>query len=418
MTSPARTRDRFGVLSVPGFARLLLCSTADAWAVFLLPVAVTLVLLRGGHGATGLGLVLAAKTFGYLLATVPAGIVADLYPRPRIMAYACLARLLPTGLLLFLADGPLWLVGACVFVVGAGEGTLRPTQMAMLGDLVPEDRRQAAIALTTITFRIALILSPGLATALTLGPGPETVFALSMALWLYAAFAVRGLSSGETPADRHEGPEPVSSKLLGGVRAARGQPWFVAGLAALTLVLGVSDATQMVLLPVISQDRFGTESVYAVSLSTFALGALAGGLLMLRWRPPGPGLSAVLGIALIGAIPYTLAFAANPWPVYAAHFVAGVGMEVFNVAWFAAIQREFAPEVRARVSSLDFLVSFAISPLSLALVPAAVDGAGARPVLIVMGTLVMIGCFGALAVPGTARFRTGRMSNSQREERS
>ncbi|MER7403728.1 MFS transporter [Streptomyces sp. NPDC000070] len=413
MASPVHTRERFGVLSVPGFARLLLCSTADAWAVFLLPVVVTVVLLRSGHGATGLGLVLAAKTFGYLLATLPAGIVADLYPRAKVISIACLVRLLSTGLLLFFVDGPLWLVAACVFVVGAGEGTLRPTQMAMLGDLVPEERRQAAIALTTITFRIALVLSPGLATTLTLWPGPITVLVLSMTLWLCAAIAVRGLSASEANTTARHSPQPMSEKLLGGIHAARRQPWFIAGLALLTLVLGVSDATQMVLLPVISKDRFGTESVYAVSLSAFALGALAGGLLMLRWRPPRPGLFAVLGIALIGAIPYALAFSANPWPVYVAHFVAGVGMEIFNVAWFAAIQREFAPEVRARVSSLDFLVSFAISPLSLALVPTVVAGAGMQPVLIAMGTIVAIACLGALTVPGTPRFQTARLSTSK-----
>lgn len=101
------------------------------------------------------------------------------------------------------------------------------------------------------------------------------------------------------------------------------------------------------------------------------------------------------GIGLIGVIPCVLAFSSHPWPVYAAHFAAGVGMEVFNVAWFAAIQREFAPEVRARVSSLDFLVSFAISPLSLAVVPTAVSG------------------LGALAVPGMTRFRRLGPARSQ-----
>ncbi|MFJ4972180.1 MFS transporter [Streptomyces sp. NPDC088755] len=414
MTLPAPTRDRFGVLSVPGFARLLLCSTADAWAVFLLPVAVTLHLLQTGHGATGLGLVLAAKTIGYLVATFPAGVLADHYPRARVVAVSCLARLLATGLLLLLIDGPLWLVAVCVFVVGAGEGTLRPTQMAMLGDLVPEDRRQSAIALTTITFRIALVLSPGLATALTLWSGPRTVLGVSMILWACAAYAAHALPTiGPENGTDSRKSEPARAKLLGGVRAARTQPWFLGGLAVLALVLGVSDASQMVLLPVISQDRFGTESVYALSLSAFALGALAGGLLMLRWRPPRPGLFALPGIGLIGVIPCVLAFSFHPWPVYAAHFAAGVGMEVFNVAWFAAIQREFAPEVRARVSSLDFLVSFAISPLSLAVVPTAVSGLGMRPVLITMGALVAAGCLGALAVPGMTRFRRLGPARSQ-----
>ncbi|WP_424186612.1 MFS transporter [Actinokineospora sp. G85] len=417
MTRARENRDRFGVLSVPGFGRLWLCSTADAWGAFLLPVAVTLSMLRGGQGATALGLVLAAKTLGHLLATIPGGIAADHWSRPTMISLACLARVLSTSVLLFFLDGPLWLVAACVFVLGAGEGVLRPSHLALVGDIVPESQRQSAIALTTVAFRIALVLSPGLATGLTLWSGSRTVLVVSLVLWLCAAFSIRKLPSQVTPhdgdPDSQRVPESVLDKVLGGFRAARRQRWFIVGLLVLTLVLGTVDATQMVLLPVISQERFGGESVYAVALSMFALGALSGGVVMLRWRPRRPGLFAVLGIGLCGLIPYALAFSSSAWPLFVAHFVAGVGMEVFNVAWFSAIQREFEPGVRARVTSLDFLVSYSISPLSLALVPVAVAGAGMRPVLVVMGTVVVIGCLAALAVPGMTRFRTAGAAEAE-----
>ncbi|WP_202966065.1 MFS transporter [Streptomonospora alba] len=410
------------MLAVPGFGRLWLCSTADAWGAFLLPVAVTLALLESGHGASALGLVLAAKTLGHLLATVPGGIAADHWSRPQMISIACLARVLSTSLLLFcITSGPTWIVAACVFVVGAGEGILRPSHLALVGDIVPEPQQQSAIALTTIAFRIALVLSPGVATALTLWSGPATVLIVSIVLWLCAAFAVRKLPRHATPEGDEHVPrhtESVRDKLFGGFRAARAQPWFVAGLLVLTIVLGTTDATQLVLLPVISTEQFGTESVYAVALSMFALGALLGGLVMLRWHPSKPGRLAMIGLAFCAAIPFSLAFSEIAWPIFVAHFVAGVGMEVFNVTWFAAIQREFATDVRARVTSLDFLISYSVSPLSLAVVPLAVAAVGTQPVLVFMGAAVILGGLCALAVPGMSLFRTATAVSAEKESGS
>lgn len=396
------TRARDGILSVPGFTRLWLCSTADAWAVFLLPVAVTLAVMHRGEGATALGLVLGAKTLGFVLATVPGGLAADRRHRPGTMSAACLARAVSSTALIVVLDNTTWLVAALVFVVGAGEGVLRPSYQAAIGDLVPEPRRQAANALSTISFRLALVLSPGVATALTLWWGPKSVLVIAAALWLGAAYAVRGLPRSPL---RDRVPESLLRQFRVGVRAARRQRWFVAGLTLLTLVVGIGEATQMVLLPVTSRDRFGADSVYAVALTLFAAGALAGGMTMLRWHPRLPGLVAVTGIAFYAGIPFALAFSTTAWPVFTAHFLAGFGMEVFNVLWFGAIQREFAPDVRARIASLDFLFSYSLSPLALVVLPVAVAGAGIQPVLICTGTVAVIACLATLAIPGMTGFR-------------
>lgn len=46
----------------------------------------------------------------------------------------------------------------------------------------------------------------------------------------------------------------------------------------------------------------------------------------------------------------------------AAYVVAGLGIELFNVPWFTATQREVEPGKLARVSSLDFLFSYGLAP--------------------------------------------------------
>jgi hypothetical protein len=80
--------------------------------------------------------------------------------------------------------------------------------------------------------------------------------------------------------------------------------------------------------------------------------------------------------------------------------VAGVGIELFNVPWFTAAQREVAPDKLARVSSLDFLLSYGLAPLGLALIAPAIDAFGARAVL--AGCALV--CF---AAPATAALAHG-----------
>ncbi|MFC0111047.1 hypothetical protein ACFFRB_32905 [Kibdelosporangium aridum subsp. largum] len=70
-------------------------------------------------------------------------------------------------------------------------------------------------------------------------------------------------------------------------------------------------------------------------------------------------------------------------------FVEGVGIELFNVPWFTATQWEVEPRLLARVSSLDFLVSY-----GLALIAPAIDAFGTTAVLAACAAV----CFAAPAV--------------------
>lgn len=81
-----------------------------------------------------------------------------------------------------------------------------------------------------------------------------------------------------------------------------------------------------------------------------------------------------------------------------AYVLAGVGVELFNVPWFTAAQREIAPDRLARVSSLDFLFSYGLAPVGLALIAPAADAFGAEAVLAVCAVL----CFSAPALAALA----------------
>ncbi|MDQ3404360.1 MAG: MFS transporter, partial [Actinomycetota bacterium] len=175
-------------------------------------------------------------------------------------------------------------------------------------------------------------------------------------------------------------------------------------LATLTLVIATGYSATGVALPLVSRDRYGTEVVLAAAMTGYTVGALVGALLIARWRPRSQGWTALAALGLYGFAPLSLLFPVHPVLVVAAYVVAGVGIELFNVPWFTATQREVDPRLLARVSSLDFLLSYGLAPLGLALIAPAMEHFGAD---VVLGACAVI-CFVAPAlaslVPSTRHF--------------
>jgi hypothetical protein len=64
------------------------------------------------------------------------------------------------------------------------------------------------------------------------------------------------------------------------------------------------------------------------------------------------------------------------------------------------MQREFPPERQGRIFSFDFMVSHAVAPLGLIVLPYVFDLAGRSTVLVVCGLATIAAALAALAVPG------------------
>ncbi|MDG4781428.1 hypothetical protein O7614_17390 [Micromonospora sp. WMMD961] len=89
--------------------------------------------------------------------------------------------------------------------------------------------------------------------------------------------------------------------------------------------------------------------------------------------------------------------------VIAAYAVALTALGYLNPVWETVVQHHFPPEVLARVTSYDWLVSLGAMPLGYALAPLAADAFGAPVPLAVAGLLVLASCAGTSLVPGVRR---------------
>ncbi|WP_405437917.1 MFS transporter [Streptomyces avidinii] len=407
---PARS-----VLRDTAFLRLWAGTTASGLATWALPFVLGLAVLHRELGAAGLGLVLAARTAGFLAAVAVGGVLADRHSRRAVVFWSALAAAVAAPLLALGLGRSLVLMTLAAALAGAGQGACRPAFQALTAETVAADRRQQANAAMTMAVRTSTLAGPTLTALLAAFVDAGTLLLGIGLLWLVAALLPGRGAAPRPAAASPASPAPAGSaapalraslraEFVDGIREARRHPWFLAGLGALTAVIALGYSATGVALPLVSRDRYGTEWVLAAAMTAYTVGALGGALVTARRRPRYEGWSALAGLALYGFAPLSLMLPVHPAVVIAAYVVAGIGIELFNVPWFTATQREVAPDKLARVSSLDFLLSYGLAPVGLALMAPAIGVFGVTPVLAVCAGACFLVPAAAALVPTARHF--------------
>lgn len=389
------------ILRDPGFVRLWTGATASGLATWALPFVLGLGVLERELSTPALGIVLAARTVGFLAAVPVAGVLADRYSRRAVVLWSGLAAASAGPVIAVGLGRSVWLMAGAALVAGAGQGACRPAFQALVAEVVDPARRQRANAAMALAVRTTTLAAPGLVALLAVVVDTRGLLAGLGLVWLCAALVPPRGRRVEAAAAPRAG---LVREFADGVREARRHPWFLAGLAALTAVIATGYSATGVALPLVARDRYDTEVVLAAALTAYTVGGLLGALLVVRWRPAAPGWTALAALACYGFAPLALLAPVHWAVVVAAYAVAGTGIELFNVPWFTATQREVAPDKLARVSSLDFLLSYGLAPLGLVLIAPAVDAFGAGAVLGTCAAVCFLAPAAAALVPSTREF--------------
>ncbi|HEX6148955.1 MFS transporter, partial [Nocardioides sp.] len=99
----------------------------------------------------------------------------------------------------------------------------------------------------------------------------------------------------------------------------------------------------------------------------------------------------------VACLPFiVIAYAGQVWVVVAAAFVMGAVFDAPMVIWGTLLQRRVPPELLGRVSSLDFFVSMAFMPISMALAGPVSELVGLRTTFVAAGIAPVV--FAVVAV--------------------
>lgn len=226
-------------------------------------------------------LIQTAASLPIFLLALPAGALADVIDRRRLLIFSQAWMLLAAAALGLLtirhATTPFSLL-ALSFMLGVGAALGAPAWQAIIPEIVARDELSPAIALNGINFNLARAVGPALGGVVVAMFGAGATFVLNAVSFLGVIAVLylwkREHRPGMLPAER------IMGAMRAGLRYVRHSPPLRAVLAR-TAALIAGAAAMWAVLPLIARQQLGLDaSGYGGLLAAFGAGAVAGGALM------------------------------------------------------------------------------------------------------------------------------------------
>ncbi|PRY00647.1 MFS transporter [Allonocardiopsis opalescens] len=349
-----------------------------------------LVLQLTDGSAIALGVTTALQFLPMLLFGLWGGVLADRYPKRRVLLISqALMGVIALGLGLLALTGTAQVLHVYAFALALGVVTVidNPTRQTFVVEMVGKHDLANAIALNSAMFQFGRVLGPavaGLAIA-AIGTGP--VFLVNAASYIGVLAGLYAMRASELHTT-----EPVP-RAKGQLRAGLS---YVNGRADLKLLL--------VLLAFVS--LFGTSLQPTVALMTtqvfqtgagefglaatmLAVGSLGGALLAARRARPRLRLPLLSALAF-GAVLIATAFVPNYVGFLLVLVPLGVLLLTFNTAMNAMFQLSVDPQMRGRVMGLYMLLFAGMAPIGAPVFGAIAELSGARAALVVGGAMSVL----------------------------
>jgi len=360
-----------------------------------------------GGTPTDLSLVAAGASLGLVLSVLIGGAAADRIPQRYIMltvelvrgiGFAVAAVLSLTGII------QIWQLALIAFVLGIADGFFYPAYSAWLPALIDADELLAANGIEGVLRpTIMQAAGPALASVIIAVWSPGVAFAVVAAVQLGAAAALLAMRTTAVRRDLDSDRHPLISAAIDirdGFSYMMRTKWLLATLMfAILLVLVVMGSIE-VLLPVAVKDQTGGGAgAFAFALGAFGIGGAAGSLFIASMRLPRRYLTLMILAWGVGCVPLVvIGFTHQLWVMVIALFVCGFLFSGAQVLWGTLLQRRVPPALLGRVSSLDFFVSLALMPVSMAIAGPVGDAVGIAPAFLFAGLVPTVLAVGTLLI--------------------
>lgn len=340
-----------------------------AWALYLAMQTLDL----GATPATLSGVV-AWSGIGLLAGSLPAGVLTDRMPNKSVIVGVLTLNLTiatVTSTAAILGMVTFWMLAASAFIIGASTAFFFPAYTALVPVLVDSDDLMAVNGLEGATRPlVGQALAPAAVGAVIGASMPAAggyLIAAALGVALLAALQLPALSRAETEADASDA-SPITD-LVDGFRYVARTRWVRSSvLFAAVMGLAVTGPLEVLLPALMRSSHDNGPTFYGGVLAALGMGGLVGSLLAGSWRTPEHFLPAMVGVWALGCLPLSVpVFTSNPWAIGAGLAVYGALIGIGMVIWGTVLQEHVPLEMLGRVASLDFFISIAFMPLSIAL---------------------------------------------------
>ena len=348
--TPATVASPWVPLRFKVFRTLWLAQLASMIGTWMQTVGAQWLLVGRPNAATLVALVQTANMSPVFLLALPAGVLADVLDRRRLLVAVQVAMVAVGAVLTALTVAgqmtPALLL-AFTFLLGCGATLTMPAWQALTPELVPRAALPAASALGGISMNLARAVGPALAGLLIARVGVAAVFALNAAS--FAGLAVVLATWRPPPDDAGDQSERFASALRAGGRYVRHAPVVRRILLRSLLFVVPGTVVWALLAPVASQRlRLGAGG-YGLLLAALGTGAIAGAFTLpaLRARTSTNGILVLASLVYAAAL-VVVALVDNALVVAAVLVAAGAAWLAVLASLNAAMQLFLPGWVRAR----------------------------------------------------------------------
>lgn len=378
----------------PSLRRLELAWTASVvgnWA-FLIAVSVY---AYGQGGEKAVGLIFLLRLVPAALVSPFAGLVADRYPRERVLLVTELTRLVLVGAVAacVYADAHAWIVYGLAIAATVAVTPFRSAQAALTPSLARSPAElTAANAVASSVESLAVFVGPALAGLVLAATSIGATFVVTVLLLIVSAFFVvrieverKERATGEIEATT------LVSEALAGFRAIGRHSSLRVMMVLLTAQTAIAGLVQVYIVVVaIELLELGEGGVGFIN-SAIGIGALIGAVAAFsltgvrRLSPPFMLGNLMWGLPLI---------VIGLWPEAAVALILfgllGLGNSISDVAGLTIVQRAVPDEVLARVFGVIQMLWFAAIGIGAAVAPFLIDWLGIEWALVVTGVLMPV----------------------------
>ncbi len=388
LTSGETTRQStFASLQIPNFRLFAASQVLSNTGAWMQRVAQDWVVLELTNSPTAVGITTAMQFLPMLVFGLFGGLIADRYPKRRLLlvTQSC-AGLLAATLALLILSGTVavWEIYLVAFLLGLVTVVDNPTRQLFVNEMVGPRYLRNAISLNSSVFQLGGLIGPAISGLLINVVGAGWSFAINA---LSYTAVLTALTLINTDALTPIVPTPrAPGQLREGLAYVAGRPQLIWPIVLVACV-GSIGLNMPIVLSTYAKNVFHTgPGGYGLLNSMLALGSMGGALFSAR-RTSNRLRSLVAAAGVFGGLEAVTALAPNP-ETYALLLVAvGAAALTFLTAANSGVQLATEDTIRGRVMSLYMLVLIGGTPIGAPVIGLVTEHIGPRYGMLTCGTV-------------------------------
>jgi MFS family permease len=405
-TTPLHARFRIlAPLAVRDFRLLWTGMSVSLFGDGVQLVAVAWLVYDLSNAPAALSLVGVAWTLPQVLLLLAGGVVSDRVERRLVMIAGDLVRLAAMGSLAALVltgAVELWHVVALVGLHGVGTAFFQPAFGAVVPQIVPPALLVEANSLDQLMRPFAFqLVGPAVGGVAVAALGAGQALALDACTFALSAIAI-GCMRRLPRATAAEARRSALSEVREGFAFVRSQTWLWGSLAAFSASLLAFWGPYEVLIPYLVKNELGGGADdLGLIFASGGVGSMVVAVAMAQRGLPRRHIVALYGSwAVASAAIAGFALATASWHAMAASVLVGAGSTIGMVIWGTMMHRLVPGALLGRVTSMDWLVTTSLVPISFAITAPVAGLLGVRATLAAAGLVSGAVVLAFLLVPG------------------